>query len=170
MKKTIKRISALIAILVLSMTIAVPVTAVEYDELDFGVYGRPQYLVNDTYVVYDENDVIVLDGSFSVVYFDTNKRFNASTVAYTTDAVTEDHTFGASVFCRIYNIGEQDRTIDETDFVHSYGSSPCASFSETLSSAVHEIDISGTIVWGDAGSPHSDGSSYIFEPGTDFNY
>ena len=87
MKKSIKRLSAILAILVLSMSIAVPVTAVESNE-------NATILYNATYEYYDTNLGITLYyASGHVMYSDGSKYMTSGTVAYLGENAPEPHTY-----------------------------------------------------------------------------
>ncbi|MBQ7010861.1 MAG: hypothetical protein IJN63_04075 [Clostridia bacterium] len=171
MKKSIKRLSAILAILVLSMTIAVPVTAVEYSDLiyDEASLYAAQRIANVS-LSYSVDEEIVLEGGVTVLYLDGNNTFYITTTAYATEDATEFVGFScgsiglAYYIFEVYNSDYFDAYDEATSLYDSLG----ATASTTLTSSnVRWVDTVGEMRWGDV---FADGLSERFHNGSDFYY
>ena len=171
MKKTIKRISALIAILVLSMTIAVPVTAVEYDELEMDEsvpYGVQR--LDNVYLSYYEDGILIMEGSCVITYLDSNKSFHISTTAYLTDEATEFVGFSCDSVGLAHYILESytSDSFSANDEADDMYDSLVAHASTTLTSSnVLWVRASGYIYYDSA---DADQYSCTYSNGSDFTY
>ena len=145
MKKSIKRLSAILAILVLSMTIAVPVTAVEYEDemMPYAIrriYAEPLSCEVDGYVV--------LNGSFNVAYdYDTDTLYLSCT-SYATEDATEFVGFESNLVGHTAHEGNTQHTFEEISEGYSLEDETNAVYSEDVTSAFLFVSATGCINWG----------------------
>lgn len=171
MKKSIKRLSAILAILVLSMTLAVPVTAVESNDFamdEASLYGVQR--LDNVYLSYYEDEILVLEGSCVITYLDSNKAFHISTTAYLPDGATEFVGFSCESIGLAYYIFEEVKTDSFTaeDIADDMYDSLVAHASTTLfSSNVQWVRGAGYMYYG---GEDADAFGYEYSAGSDFTY
>lgn len=148
MKKSIKVLSAIFAILLLSMTLTVPVTAVEYD-----VESRAVYRLGFEYMYVYENDDpengdILMRGSAGLIYNSSNKTTYMNVEASLGDPDVF-HDYGVQLTGRIdcqnpYNtqiLGDSCFAEDIDDVVEVY-------ISRVVTDDVRWIGTGNALYWG----------------------
>ena len=109
MKKSIKRLSAILAILVLSMTIAVPVTAVEYEIDPCAEFASSRLFSCEKSYYNDAEGCVVANAHARVFYNDTTKNYSGATTTWAEDGYEVDRYISAYVSGRMFAInGGQD--------------------------------------------------------------
>ena len=149
MKKSIKRLSAILAILVLSMTLAVPVTAVE-----FGVsstYGLDAVIIlhEETHFLYDSDGDFVLIAGSHCGYIENTNTFVADTNACMPNETNPDHAFAAETLVYL----DCRNNFDDDDMFVSDPMSTGWDISDAyISFAVPEnaidVEVSHHVTWG----------------------
>ncbi len=169
MKKTIKRLSAILAILVLSMSIAVPVTAVEYGNETRAVrvlgHENMEYLDPDT-------DNVLLSGSASLYYNDVTKIASMSTSGSMGSYVYDFHDFGVGlvvyVSCHNQSNVRNPRAFDFGEDVHDIAE---VYLTADVASDCISIGTGHALIWGATENDRVVAESGFFAlEGQDFNY
>lgn len=170
MKKSIKVLSAIFAILLLSMTLTVPVTAVEYD-----VEPRAVYKLGFEYMYVYENDdpiygEILVRGSAGLIYNSSNKTTYMNVEASLGDPDVF-HDYGVELDGRIdcpnsYNtqiLSDSCFADDIDDVVGVY-------INRVVTDDVRRIETDNCLLWG-SGLGSIEDSVYLYGvEGVDFDY
>ena len=145
MKKSIKRLSAILAILVLSMTLAVPVTAVEYED-EMMPYAITRIYHTD--LSYSENGYEVLRGSFNIAYDYATDTLYVSCTSYATEDATEFVGFESNLVGHTAHEGGVHHYFEDVSEGFSLEDETNAVYSEDVTSAFLFVSAAGCINWG----------------------
>ena len=170
MKKSIKVLSAIFAILLLSMTLTVPVTAVEYD-----IEPRAVYKLGFEYMYVYENDdpiygEILMRGSAGLIYNSSNKTTYMNVAASLGDPdVFLD--YGVELDGRIdcqYSINTQ--ILSDSCFADDIDDVVEVYISRVVTDDVRRIETDNCLLWGSGLGSIADSVYLRGVEGVDFDY
>ena len=170
MKKSIKVLSAIFAILLLSMTLTVPVTAVEYD-----VEPRTVYPLGFKYMYVYENDDpdngdLLMRGSAALIYNSSNKTTYMNVEASLGDPDVF-HVYGVELDGRIdcqYSINTQ--ILSDFCFADDIDDVVGVYINRVVTDDVRRIETDNCLLWGSGLGSIADSVYFCGVEGDNFDY